>query len=492
MKIAVIGSGFGGLSAAIRLQAQGHQVTLVEKQDKPGGRAYLYQQDGFSFDAGPTIITAPYLIHELFQVSGKNIEDYVQLVRLDPFYNIRFSDGSVFHLNGDRDYILQQIHAFNPQDIQGYYRFEQALKQIFKKVMPLMEQPLNDLCDVIKLAPKVIGLQPFQSVASFVNQYFQDERLRQVFSFHPLWIGSNPFTSSSIFSTIHQLEKEFGVWFVMGGTAALVNAYVRLFQELGGELLLNTPVAELGMNYKTGCATGLVLENGRFLSADLVVSNADVAFTYMNLVPAKFRRSYRDRRLQRMRYSMSVFVIYFGTNRRYSDFGHHEIIMAPQYQNFMQDVFDRKHLPDDFCLYLHRPTATDASLAPAGCESWYALAPVPNLGGQTDWKTMAQPYRDGIIQYLERCYLPDLSNHIVTEHCVTPLYFRDTLNSYQGSAFAMESTFTQSGWFRPHHRSEAIPNLYFVGAGTHPGAGLPSVMTSGKIVARMIGKAEHR
>ncbi|RUS94383.1 phytoene desaturase [Dulcicalothrix desertica PCC 7102] len=489
MKIVIIGSGFGGLSAAIRLQTQGHQVTLLEKQSEPGGRANVYQQDGFTFDAGPTIITAPYLIDELFQINGRRIEDYVQLVQLDPFYNIRFSDGSVFHLTGNREYILQQIREFNSQDIQGYYRFEQALEKIFKKVMPLMEQPLNNFCELIKFAPKIIGLQPLQSVASFVNQYFQDERLRQVFSFHPLWIGSNPFTTSSIFTTIHELERKFGVWFAMGGTGALVNALVQLFCELGGKLLLNTPVAEIAMNYKTGYATGAILANGKYLPSDIVVSNADVAFTYMNLVPAKFRRHYSLAKFERMRHSMSVFVIYFGTNRRYQHMAHHEMLMAPEYHNFMQDIFERKHLPSYFCLYLHRPTATDASLAPLGCESWYALVPVPNLSGQTDWEVNSKPFRNKVIQYLERYYLPDLSKHIVTEHSINPLYFRDTFNSYQGSAFAMESTFTQSGWFRPHHQSEDIRNLYFVGAGTHPGAGLPSVITSGKIVARMIGKA---
>jgi phytoene desaturase len=487
MNLVVIGSGFGGLSAAIRLSAQGHQVTVVEKRDKPGGRAYVYQQGGFSFDGGPTIITVPYLIHELFELGGKKTEDYLKLVPLNPFYNVRFPDGSVFHYNSDSDYLIEQIRAFNPADVEGYHRFSTAAENVFKKGLPLMEQPFTYFTDMLKVAPDLIKLQTYKSVTSFVNQYIKDDRLRQVFSFHPLLIGGNPFQSTSIYAMLHKLEQEFGIWFPLGGTGALVNALVRLFREMGGQLLLNTSVSEIAINEKTGYATGVYLEGGDFLPADAVVSNADVAFTYLKLVPQRFRRYYSDRKIKRLRYSMSLFVLYFGTNRKYDHMAHHEILMGPRYRGLMQDIFDRKHLAEDFSLYLHHPSATDPSLAPPGCDCWYVLSPVPHLGGKTDWKTRAKAYRDAIIHYLERHYLPDLSQHIVTEHYIDPLHFRDTLNSHLGSAFSVEPILTQSAWFRPHNRSEDIPNLYLVGAGTHPGAGLPGVMSSGKIVAQMIG-----
>ena len=487
MQIAVIGSGLGGLSAAIRLQAQGHQVTILEQRDQPGGRAYVYRQDGFTFDGGPTIITVPQLIRELFEISGKRLEDYITLVPLNPFYNVRFEDGSVFHYSSDRQALIEQIRQFNAADVAGYERFYHASEQVFQKGLPLMEQPFLAFTDMLKVAPEMVQLQAYRSVTEFVNQYLQDERLRQVFSFHPLLIGGNPFQSTSIYAMIHKLEQAFGIWFAMGGTGALVQGLVRLFEDLGGVLRLNTPVSEIEVNAQTKRATGVRLQDGDRVPADAVVSNADVAYTYLKLVPAQFRRKNRDRTVQSWRYSMSLFVIYFGTDRRYEHMAHHEILMGPRYRELMQDIFDRKILADDFSLYLHRPTATDPALAPPGCDCWYVLSPVPNLAGKIDWTTAAQPYRNAIIQYLEDRYLPDLSRHIVTEHRIDPLHFQETLNSYQGSAFSVEPILTQSAWFRPHNRSEDIPNLYIVGAGTHPGAGIPGVMNSGKIAATLIG-----
>jgi phytoene desaturase len=489
MKIVVIGSGFGGLYAAILLQAQGHRVTIVERRDKAGGRAYVYEQDGFTFDGGPTIITAPWLIHELFARCGKNSEDYLRLVPLDPFYNIRFEDGSVFHYNGDRERLVRQIRAFNPADVEGYEKFRRAAEKIFKTGFELIDKPFTRVSDMMRVIPDLVRLQSYKSVASFVNGYIKDERLRQVFSFHPLLVGGNPFQSTSIYALIHRLEQEYGVWFVSGGTGALVSALVKLFEELGGTLLLDTEVEEISIDDRSGRARGVKIKDGEMLPADTVVSNADVAFTYQRLVPARFRRKYTDRKLRRMRYSMSLFVIYFGTDRRYEDIAHHEILMGPRYRGLVTDIFKRKHLAEDFSLYLHRPTATDPSLAPEGCDSWYVLSPVPHLGGRTDWTKQAGPYRDSIIKYLEDRYLPGLSKHIVTERRIDPLHFRDTLNSYLGSAFSVEPILTQSAWFRPHNLSEDVPNLYFVGAGTHPGAGLPGVMSSGKIVAQMIGES---
>jgi phytoene desaturase len=489
MNIIVIGSGFGGLSAAIRLQAQGHSVTVIEKRDKPGGRAYVYEQNGFVFDGGPTIITAPWLIQDLFKACGKVAADYLKLVPLDPFYNVRFEDGSVFHYNNDGENIRRQIRSFNPNDEAGYERFLAATEKIFQKGFELIDKPFTHLSDMVRILPDLVRLRSHKSVASFVNQYIKDERLRQVFSFHPLLIGGNPFQSTSIYALIHKLEQEFGVWFVMGGTGALVRALLQLFTESGGQLRLNTEVEEITFNATTNRATGVRLARGEFLRADAVVSNADVAFTYLHLVPGRFRRKYTNRKVERMKYSMSLFVVYFGTDRQYKDVAHHVILMGPRYRGLVEDIFKRKILAGDFSLYLHRPTATDPSLAPVGCDSWYVLSPVPHLGAGVDWRERARPYRDAIIKYLEERYLPELSRHIVAEHYIDPLHFRETLNSHLGSAFSVEPILTQSAWFRPHNLSEDVPNLYFVGAGTHPGAGLPGVISSGKIVAEMIGGA---
>jgi phytoene desaturase len=489
MRIVVIGSGFGGLTAAIRLQAQGHEVTLLEKRDKPGGRAYVYEQDGFTFDGGPTIITAPWLIHDLFTLCGKKTEEYVTLVPINPFYNIRFEDGSVFYYNGDRENIIRQVREFNPADVEGYLKFAEAGEQIYKTGFELIDSPFLHISDMTKVVPDLVRLQAQKSVADFVGQYIKDEKLRQVFSFHPLLIGGNPFQSTSIYALIHTLERKFGIWFAMGGTGALVRALVKLFQDIGGTFSLNTEVAEIVIDEKTRRAKGVRQENGAFVASDAVVSNADVANTYLNMIPARFRRKNTDRHIKGMEYAMSLFVIYFGTDRKYEHIAHHEILMGPRYKGLLDDIFKRKHLAKDFSLYLHRPTATDPSLAPEGCDSWYVLSPVPHLGGDTDWTQTAKPYRDAIIGYLEERYLPDLSKHIVSEHYIDPLHFRDTLNSYLGSAFSVEPLLTQSAWFRPHNQSEDVPNLYFAGAGTHPGAGLPGVMSSGKIVADLIGMA---
>ena len=485
MKIVVIGSGFGGLAAAIRLQTQGHQVTIVEKRDKPGGRAYVYEQDGFTFDGGPTIITAPWLIDELFTLAGANIYEYITLVKLDPFYNIRWEDGTVFNYNDDKQNLTAQICKINPAEIDNYNRFAKDLAEIYRVGFELIDKPFTTVWDMVKVVPQMIKLRSDRSVYKFASRYFKDEKLREAFSFHPLLIGGNPFTATSIYAMIHELEQKFGVWFALGGTGALVQALANLFMDIGGEIFLEAEVDEISI--KDGKADGVKMKSGDFLSADVVVSNADVAFTYLNLIPKEFRKKYTDEKVKKMSYSMSLFVIYFGTNRQYENMAHHEIILGRRYRGLLQDIFDKKILAEDFSLYLHRPTATDKSLAPEGCDSWYVLSPVPHLGGNIDWKTQAKPYRDLIINYLEKHYMPDLSKHIISEHHIDPLHFEGTLNSYLGSAFSVEPTLMQSAYLRPHNQSEDIPNLYFVGAGTHPGAGLPGVLSSGKIVGNMIG-----
>jgi phytoene desaturase len=487
MNIVVIGSGLGGLSAAIRLQAKGHRVTIFEKRDKPGGRAYVYEQDGFTFDGGPTIITAPQLIKDLFSICGKQMEDYVQIIPLDPFYNIRFEDGTLFHYNADREQLLRQIRALNPEDCAGYLQFAKLSEQMYTTGFQFIDHPFTHLSDMTKILPDLQRLQAWKSVAGIVNHYIKDERLRQVFSFHPLLIGGNPFQSTSIYTLIHTLEQRFGVWYAIGGMGALVKALVQIFEEMGGTLILDTEVSEILIDERCKRATGVRLkQHNTAVSAQIVVSNADVAYTYLNLFPSFPKLKRLQKRMRNISYAMSLFVIYFGTKRKYEHMGHHEILMGPRYKGLLEDVFTRKILAKDFSLYLHRPTATDPSLAPPGCDCWYVLSPVPNLSGSTDWRTAARPYRNLIMNYLVEHYLPNLSNQLMTEHTIDPPHFQRTLNSYLGSAFSVEPILTQSAWFRPHNISEAIANLYLVGAGTHPGAGVPGVLSSGKIVADMI------
>jgi len=490
MRCVVIGSGFGGLAAAIRLQASGHQVTIVEKLDKAGGRAYVFEQDGFTFDAGPTIITAPWVFDELFTVSGKRREDYVQFVPLDPFYNIRFEDGTVFHYNGDDENQIAQVRAFsNGRDVDGYRRLLKSTRPIYDVGMALLDKPFLTLWSFLKVIPDLVRLRADRSVAAHVNRFLTDDRLRRTFSFHPLLVGGNPYNTSSIYALIHRLEREWGVLFCMGGTGALVRGLLQLFEDIGGKVRLSSEVAEIEVDRATRKTTGVRLVSGERIAADLVVCNGDVAEAYRRLVPAWARPSTTDDRIKRYTYSMSLFVIYFGTNKVYPDTAHHEIILGKGYKELLEDVFDKKILSDDFSLYLHRPTATDPSLAPPGHDCWYVLSPVPHLGSGIDWEVVGQRYRDRIMQYLEDRYLPGLQSHIVTERRIDPRYFEQTLNSYNGSAFGTEPTLMQSAYMRPHNRSPDIANLYFCGAGTHPGAGLPGVISSGKLVADLIGPA---
>lgn len=487
MKIVIIGAGIGGLASACRLQCQGHQVTVLDKQNQPGGRAAVFRQAGFTFDAGPTIITAPHLIQEVFQACHRNAHDYLQLIKLKPFYNVRFEDGSQFRYSDNEADLIEQIRNFNPADVAGYRRFYQASKAVFEKGLPLMEQPFLSPIDMLKVAPDMVQLQSFQTVAGFVNQYIQEPRLRQVFSFHPLLIGGNPYQTTSIYAMIHQLEQAYGVWFAKGGTGALVKAFVQLLSELGGELQLQKEVHQILVDENTQTATGVQLTSGECLHADIIISNGDVALTYRDLIDSRHRRRYTDDAIGRMRYSPSLFVLYFGTNRRYEDMAHHEILLNRRYRDWVRDLFRGRSLPADFSLYLHRPTATDPSLAPPGCDAWYVLAPVPNLDSETPWEAVSEPYQKRLLAYLETHYLPNLTGHIVTQRSIDPRHFRTQLNSYKGSAFSLQPTLFQSAWFRPHNRSEEIANLYFVGAGTHPGAGIPGVLSSAKIVAAIIG-----
>lgn len=488
MRIIVVGSGFGGLAAAIRLQAMGHSVTIVEKHADPGGRARVFHQDGFTFDAGPTIITAPWVFDELFSIAGYNRSDLLDFVRLDPFYNIRFSDGSVFRYNGDPAAMLEQVRGFDSGDVSGYAGFAKSARRIFDAGMPLIDQPFDNLLPMLRALPAIVRTRAYRSVTAMTNSYLSNEHLRQVFSFHPLLVGGNPYRASSMYALIHTLEQEWGVYFCMGGTGALVKALVQVFEHLGGKVHYQCEVKQFLLN-SAGRTTGILLHNGNTMNADAVVFNGDVVQANRTLFPEGARPARIARRLERMRHSMSLFVIYFGTSRKYDDHAHHEILLGPRYEGLLSDIFERKVLADDFSLYLHRPTATDPSLAPPGHDAWYALSPVPHQGSGINWDRESQRYRDRIIGWLEANHLPGLSQHIVSERVIDPRYFQNGLNSYLGSAFGPEPVLLQSAWFRPHIRDAQVPNLYFCGAGTHPGAGLPGVVSSGKIVAEMIGPA---
>lgn len=488
-KIIVIGSGFGALGVAARLAAKEFDVELFEKRDKPGGRGYVYEIDGFKFDGGPTVITAPFMIDDIFELAGRRRQDYVEFVPCDPFYRIFDYQGRAFDYNADPDFIYGQIEKRNPDDVDGYRRFMLTTKDIFEKgFVELADKPFLHLGDMIRVIPDLVRLQSYKYVYTYVSQFIKDDFLRRCFSFHPLLVGGNPFVTTSIYAMIHYLEREWGVYFAMGGTGALVQAMVQLIEDLGGKFHYNSEVIEILTDGRK--VTGIRLADGREFSADHVISNGDVANTYRQLlVSAKKGVRNSDRRYQSFtRYSMSLFVIYFGTKRRYNNtkLAHHNIILGERYRELLDDIFRKKVLAEDFSLYLHMPTITDPSLAPEGHEAFYVLSPVPHLGSGIDWTQAAKPYRDAIMQFLEDNYLPDLQANIVAEHYIDPLHFKGVLNSYLGSAFSIEPILTQSAWFRPHNRSEDFDNLYFVGAGTHPGAGLPGVLSSSIIVDNLI------
>ena len=482
-KVVVIGSGFGGLAAAVRLAARGHQVTVLEKLDKLGGRAYVFEKNGYKFDAGPTVITAPWLFDELWELAGRKREDYFQLVKIDPFYRLFDHTGRYLDYNGDHEFILSQIEKWNPADKEGYTRFMATTKEIFETGMPLIDHPFLHMGDMLRVAPDLVRLQSYRSVYGYVSKFIKDDFLRRCFTFHPLLIGGNPLDAASLYVLIHYLEREWGIHYAMGGTGAIVQGFGRLLNEMGVEVCTNTEVKQIEIENRR--ATGVRLSDGTLIPADIVVSNADVANTYLNMIPKAQRRINNDFWVKSKKYSMSLFVIYFGTKRRYAGEGklaHHNIIFSERYKGLLREIFANQDLPEDFSLYLHMPSMTDPSMAPAGGETFYVLSPVPHLQANIDWTQAAIPYRNAIMQFLEDNYLPDLQANIVAEHYIDPLHFQNNLNSYLGSAFSVQPTLLQSAWFRPHNQSEDFENLYFVGAGTHPGAGLPGVLSSAKIL----------
>lgn len=487
-RVLVIGSGFGGLACAIRMLCKGYQVTVLERLDQAGGRASVFRQDGFTFDAGPTIITAPFLLEELWQLCGRRFADDVDLRPMQPCYRIRFHDGEHFDYHRDPNAMREEVRRISPDDVPGFEAFMHEADQCFRLGYEgLGTVPFDSIFDLFAALPAMVRMRAWRSIYGMASRHMRSERLRQVFSFHPLLIGGNPMSVTCVYSLIPSLERIHGVHSAMGGTGAIVAGLVRLIRELGGQIRCGAEVSKIRV--ERGRARGVLLKGGESIDAEMVVSNADTAWTYRHLLRDVPRRVWTDRKVDRAAYSMGLFVWYFGTRRRYEDVPHHMILLGPRYKELLRDIFDRKVLSTDFSLYLHRPTATDPSLAPAGCDTFYVLSPVPHLDAGIDWSAQAESYRQSIESALSDTVLPGLQSQICTQHVLTPADFETRYLAYKGAAFGMEPQLLQSAWFRPHNRSEDIQGLYLVGASTHPGAGIPGVLTSAKALDSIIPPA---
>jgi len=484
----VIGSGFGGLATAVRLSARGWRVTVLEKLDAPGGRAYVHQRDGHTFDAGPTIITVPSLFEELWALAGRRLADDITLKKLDPFYRIRFADGDHFDYSGDPDRMRAEVRRVCASDAAGYERFMQEADHCYRLgFVALGAKAFDTVGDLLRAVPAILRMRGWRSLYTMVASHLKHPKLRIAMSLQSLLIGGNPFSVTCVYSLINSLERLWGVHWAMGGTGALVKGLVNLLQGLGGTLRCNAEVRRIEV--EAGRATGVTLASGEHIAADIVVSNADTAWTYRNLIAPQHRRHWSDKRIEKGRYSMSLFVWYFGTNKQYTDVPHHMMLLGPRYKGLLQDIFKKHKLASDFSLYLHRPSATDPGMAPEGCDTFYVLAPVPHLDSGTDWATQAEPYRRAVSEVLSSTVLPGLEQHLTTSFVTTPQDFHDRLLSFKGAAFGLEPLLLQSAWFRPHNRSEDVQGLYMVGASTHPGAGVPGVLMSAKALDSVVPDA---
>lgn len=483
----IIGAGFGGLALGIRLQSAGIETVIVEARDKPGGRAYFWEKDGFTFDAGPTVITDPDCLRELWSLSGRNMADDVALDPVMPFYRLSWPDGTSFDYSNDNAALTNEIAKLDPSDLPGYQRFLDYAAGVYKEgYEKLGHVAFLDFASMIRAAPALAKYQAWRSVYSIVSSYVRDEKLREALSFHTLLVGGNPFTTSAIYALIHKLEMAGGVWFARGGTNRLVAAMVAQFERLGGTLRLNDPVEVI--ETLGDRVTGLRTKSGWQADADAVASNADIVHSYRDLLTGNRRGTRMAASLERKRFSPSLFIVHFGIRGSWPGIPHHTILFGPRYKGLLDDIYTHGVLPRDFSLYLHHPTVTDPSLAPEGCSTFYALAPVAHLGkAPLDWDGEVGKVLEGrILDEIERRLIPDIRERIVTSFRYAPTDFSRDLNARHGSAFSLEPTLAQSAWFRIHNRDDAIPNLYFVGAGTHPGAGIPGVVGSAKATAKLM------
>jgi phytoene desaturase len=487
MKSAIIvGAGFGGLALAIRLQSAGVATTIVEGRDKAGGRAYVWEKDGFTFDAGPTVITDPACLQELWALSGRDMADDVTLAPVMPFYRLSWPDGTQFDYSNDDASLRSEITKLDPGDVEGYAKFLEYAAGVYQEgYVKLGSVAFLDFPSMIKAAPALAKYQAWRSVYSMVSKFVKNEKLREALSFHTLLVGGNPFTTSAIYALIHKLEKDGGVWFAMGGTSKLVEAMVTHFERLGGKLILNDPVEHIDTIGDR--VRGVVTRSGVELRADAVACNGDIVHSYRDLLSDSRSAQRTLNRLEKKKYSPSLFVVHFGIKGTWPGIPHHSILFGPRYKGLLEDIYDYGVLPTDFSLYLHHPTVTDPSMAPEGHSTFYALAPVPHLGKfPIDWDEIGPILEGRILDEIERRLIPDIRDRIVTKFSYTPKDFSHDLNAHLGSAFSLEPTLDQSAWFRVHNRDDHIPNLYFVGAGTHPGAGIPGVVGSAKATAALM------
>lgn len=486
----VVGSGFGGIASALRLRAKGYKVKIIDKCSMLGGRAQVFTRNGFKHDAGPTVITAPFLLEELFSLYQEKLSDHINLVPLTPWYRFYFSDKTTFDYGGSLEDTLSEIDKFEPRDKAGYLRLLNHSKNIFDIAFTKLSAiPFHQFFLMITLIPKLIVLRSYESVWGMVSRHLINPKLRQAFSIQPLLVGGNPFSTTSIYGLIHYLERAYGVFFAMGGTGAIVGALKSLMERNNIEIILNTTVKKLVVN--DGKVSGLILEDGSQIDADLIVSNADATYLHQNMIDQDKVALSSKLKLKLAHYSMGLFVIYFGTTKQYPSVVHHTIWLGKTYKELLSNIFDKKILSDDFSLYIHRPTATDESFAPKGCDSFYVLCPVPNLKADIDWSTEGNILKDKIIAALDQTILPDLKKHITSDFFMTPSDFKTDYLSTHGAGFSIAPLFRQSAWFRFHNKAEGIQNLYLTGAGTHPGAGLPGVLCSAKVIDQLIPHASE-
>lgn len=483
----VIGAGFGGIALAIRLQSMGFDTTIIDNRDKPGGRAYVYEEDGFKFDGGPTVITDPDCLRELWDLTGRNMDDYVTLLPVDPFYRLQWEDGDKLDYWASQEKLEAEIEARDAGDVKGYRRFLAYSQELYREgYEKLGTTAFLKARQMFQAAPQLIRLRADKSVYAMVSKFVKNDRVRQLLSFQSLLVGGNPFKTSSIYALIHALERKGGVWFAKGGTGALIDGMVKLFEDLGGTLRLSTEITDI--RTEGDRVTGVEAADGWSLDADLVASNADVVHTYKQLLRGHDRGKTYGRSLAKKSHSMSLFVLYFGLKTTHPDMKHHIILLGQRYRELIAEIFGKgRKLPDDFSLYLHAPCVTDPSMAPDGCSSYYVLSPVPHLGhADVDWDVVGPQYADKILDYLEEHSIPNLRRDLVVQKTLTPFGFRDEMNTHQGSAFSIEPILTQSAWFRPHNRDDVLDNMYIVGAGTHPGAGVPGVVGAAKATAGVV------
>jgi len=484
-KAIVIGSGFGGLAASLRLKAKGYEVTIIEKHPDLGGRARVFKKDDFTYDGGPTVVTAPYLFEELFTLFNKKVSDYVKIIPLDLWYRFVFNDGETFDYNGNDRSMEEQVKKFSSKDYDGYKKLVSFTEKIFDKgFSDLSDKPFNNLVFMMKQIPSLLKLKSYKSVYSLVSNYISNEKLRRVFSMHPLLVGGNPFSTTSIYTLILFLEKKWGIHYSMGGTGSVVKALEKLMVEENIKIIKSAEVTEILTNDKK--VTGIKINNSKIINCDYVICNSDPPNVYNNLIKSKNNYNFLfKQKMKRMDYSMGLFVYYFGSKKKYDSVAHHTIYFGKSYKEHLHKIFEKKILSEDISFYLHRPSATDQSMAPNGKDAFYVLVPVPNNLSKINWIKEGDKFKNLVLDKMDETVLPGIKKNVVSDFYLTPDYFEKDLATLYGSGFSIQPKFSQSAYFRFHNQSEIYKNLYFVGAGTHPGAGIPGVLSSAKVLDRL-------